>query len=91
MKSQYILVFLVLILAIFIYYVNNLQNYYFYISDIDKYIAEDFKIKLLLNNKTLVNLTYNKLCLEYKRYCYYNGSHVIVINGDKTTILLVGD
>lgn len=89
MKSQYILTFLILIFVSIVYYISNLQNYYFYVSDIDKYLIEDFRIKLFLNNETLVNLTYSNLCFEYKRYCYYNGSHIILVNNDKTIIVPV--
>lgn len=89
MKSQYISIFLLLIFTLFIYYISNIRNYYSYISEIDKYLAEDFKIKLVSNNREIVNLTYYNLCLEYKRYCYYNGSHVIVINGNRITTLQI--
>ncbi|MEM4511641.1 MAG: hypothetical protein QXD25_02405 [Nanopusillaceae archaeon] len=87
MKSQYILLFLIMITFFFIYYVNSLENYYFYHSEIDRYIAEDFKIKLNLYNEDLVNNTYYELCLEYNRICYYNTTHIIVEYGDHIIIL----
>ncbi|MEM1687770.1 MAG: hypothetical protein QXM04_00010 [Nanopusillaceae archaeon] len=87
MRSQYIVIFLMLIFSLFIYYFSNFKNYYFYHSEIDRYIAEDFKIKLNLYNEDLVNNTYYELCLEYNRICYYNTTHIIVEYGNRIIIL----
>lgn len=92
MKSQYILIFIILIFSLFFQYLYNLRKNYIYVSDIDSYLAEDFRVKIrVFDNKDIINVTYFKLCLEYERYCYYNTTHIIVYSNNKQIILPVED
>ena len=89
MKSQFILLYLVLILFITFYYLSLLQNNFYYQPNIGKYIAEDFYIKLLLypQNSSIINQTYYNICLQENMLCYYNGTNIIVITNSSEYIL----
>ncbi|BFI73321.1 hypothetical protein YN1_3080 [Nanoarchaeota archaeon] len=89
MRSQFILLYLVLIVFITIYYLSLLQNNFYYQPNIAKYIAEDFYVKLLLypNYSFLINQTYYNLCLQENIICYYNGTNIIVITNSSEYIL----
>jgi len=89
MKSQFILLYLVLILFITLFFISNLQNNFYYQPNIGKYIAEDFYVKLLLypNYSSIINQTYYNICLEENMICYDNGTNIIVITQNSEYIL----
>ena len=89
MKSQFILLYLILILIMTLYYLSLLQNNFYYQPDIGKYIAEDFYVKLLLypQNASIINQTYYNICLQENMICYYNGTNIIVITNSSEYIL----
>jgi hypothetical protein len=89
MRSQFILLYLILILFITFYYLSSLQNNFYYQPDIGKYIAEDFYVKLLLypQNSSIINQTYYNICLQENMLCYYNGTNIIVITNSSKYIL----
>ncbi|MGC9079217.1 MAG: hypothetical protein ACP5G1_00580 [Nanopusillaceae archaeon] len=91
MKSQFILLYLVLILFIslnFLYY--NFSNNYYYQPDLGQYVAEDFYTKLLLypDYFSLINNTYYSICLNESMLCYNNGTNIIIITTNSEYILL---
>jgi len=89
MRSQFILLYLILILFMTLYFISNLQNNFYYQPNIGKYIAEDFYIKLLLypNYSFTINQTYYNICLEENIICYDNGTNIIVITPTSEYIL----
>ncbi|MFP3283912.1 MAG: hypothetical protein RXO65_00445 [Candidatus Nanopusillus acidilobi] len=89
MKSQFILLYLVLILFITLFFISNLQNNFYYQPNIGKYIAEDFYVKLLLypNYSSTINQTYYNICLKENMICYDNGTNIIVITQNSEYIL----
>jgi len=89
MRSQFILLYLVLILFITLYFISNLQNNFYYQPNIGKYIAEDFYVKLLIysNYSSTINQTYYNICLEENITCYDNGTNIIVITQNSEYIL----
>ncbi len=89
MRSQFILIFTLLLLLGLLYFVYNVEAIPSYKYNLDKYFIEDFKVKLLLYNKTIVNSTYYELCKEYGVICYYNGTHIIYKKGYKTIVVKV--
>jgi len=89
MRSQFILLYLILILFMTLYFISSLQNNFYYQPNIGKYIAEDFYIKLLLypNYSFIINQTYYNICLEENIICYDNGTNIIVITQNSEYIL----
>jgi len=89
MRSQFILLYLILILFMTLYFISGLQNNFYYQPNIGKYIAEDFYIKLLLypNYSFTINQTYYNICLEENIICYDNGTNIIVITPTSEYIL----
>jgi hypothetical protein len=89
MRSQFILLYLVLILFITLFFISNLQNNFYYQPNIGKYIAEDFYVKLLLypNYSSTINQTYYNICLKENMICYDNVTNIIVITQNSEYIL----
>ena len=89
MRSQFILLYLVLILFITLFFISGLQNNFYYQPSIGKYIAEDFYVKLLLypNYSSTINQTYYNICLKENMICYDNGTNIIVITQNSEYIL----
>jgi len=89
MKSQFILLYLILILFMTLYFVSNLQNDFYYQPNIGKYIAQDFYVKLLLypNYSSIINETYYNICMWENIICYDNGTNIIVITQNSEYIL----
>jgi len=84
MRSQFILIFILMISLGLIFFINSFRNVFSYPYDLSKYILEDFKVKLLLYDPSIVNQTYYSLCQEYGFICYYNGTHIIYSYNLKT-------
>ncbi|GEM_PF-1738927 len=80
MRSQFIILYLVIITFISIYFIESWsKNIYYYKPNEIRFILNDFytKIKMYpLYNKT-INETYHMLCKDYGYICYYNGTHII--------------
>ncbi len=89
MRSQFILLYLILILFMTLYFVSNLQNDFYYQPNIGKYIAQDFYVKLLLypNYSSIINQTYYNICMWKNIVCYDNGTNIIVITQNSEYIL----
>jgi len=89
MRSQFILLYLILILFITLFFISGLQNNFYYQPNIGKYIAEDFYVKLLLypNYSSTINQTYYNICLKENMICYDNGTNIIVITQNSEYIL----
>jgi len=89
MRSQFILLYLILILFMTLYFISNLQNDFYYQSNIGKYIAQDFYVKLLLypNYSSIINQTYYNICMWGNIICYDNGTNIIVITQNSEYIL----
>jgi len=90
MKSQFVLIFIFIIFLGLIIFLNSFNNIPSYPYDLSKYILEDFKVKLLLYDPTIVNQTYYSLCHEYGFTCYYNGTHVIYSDNFRILYISVG-
>jgi len=60
-----------------IFFLNSFRNVPSYPYDLSKYLLEDFKVKILLYDPSIVNQTYYNLCQEYGFICYYNGTHIV--------------
>jgi len=89
MKSQFVLMFIFIIFLGLIIFLNSFRNIPSYPYDLSKYILEDFKVKLLLYDPTIVNQTYYSLCQEYGFICYYNGTHIIYSDGFRTLYISI--
>jgi len=89
MRSQFILLYLILILFMTLYFISSLQNNFYYQPNIGKYISEDFYVKLLLypNYSFTINQTYYNICSEENIICYDNGTNIIVITQNSEYIL----
>ncbi|MFZ8856017.1 MAG: hypothetical protein ACO2OX_02360 [Candidatus Nanopusillus sp.] len=89
MRSQFILLYLILILFMTLYFISNLQNDFYYQQNIGKYIAQDFYVKLLLypNYSSIINQTYYNICILENIICYDNGTNIIVITQNSEYIL----
>jgi len=89
MRSQFILLYLILILFMTLYFISNLQNDFYYQPNIGKYIAQDFYVKLLLypNYSSIINQTYYNICILENIICYDNGTNIIVITQNSEYIL----
>ncbi|BBL45896.1 hypothetical protein MJ1_0757 [Nanobdella aerobiophila] len=81
MKSQFILLYLVLILFITLVFLSKFDNNYYYKNNFGYYIGQDFYVKLLLypNESFIINNTYYNICLEENIICYYNGTNIVIM------------
>jgi len=89
MRSQFIVIFILLISLGLIYFFFNIGEIPSYPYDTSKYIIEDFRIKLLLYDPELVNKTYYTLCMENGVLCYYNGTHIVYSDKFRNISLVV--
>jgi len=84
MRSQFVLIFILIIFLGLIVFLNSFKDIPNYPYDLSKYILEDFRVKLLLYDLVIVNQTYYNLCQEYGFVCYYNGTHIIYSDNFRT-------
>lgn len=87
MKNQYLAIFSISILTISLLTINYISTLKFYYPvNIPKYLAEDFRMKLLID-ENLTNITYYNFCLEMNFTCYSNSTHIIFITDTKKYII----
>lgn len=87
MRSQFLLLFSIIILILSMIFINQIKNIkIYYPTNLAKYYAEDFLIKISINS-TLANQTYYNFCESIGWICYYNGTNIIFITQTKEYIL----
>jgi len=89
MRSQFVLIFIFITFLGLIVFLSSFKDIPSYPYDLSKYILEDFRVKLLLYDPTIVNQTYYDLCKEYGFTCYYNGTHIIYSDNFRTVYITV--
>jgi len=88
MKAQFLFIFSILLLSIYISIIFSFKNdYKIYEINLEKYVAYDFYLKIKLLNDTFLNSTFYDYCKKLLWDCLYNETHIIVKSPTKIYVL----
>ena len=94
MRSQYLFIFSILLLSVYILTLLSVKNsYQTYEINLEKYIAYDFYLKIKTNNNLseiqYLNQTFYDYCTKLQWICFYNTTHVVLISPTKIYVFRI--